>query len=148
MKRLLFSLAALLLATVALLAQNDKADNIVGTYISAPGAGQYRVRITRSSDGTYTGQVCWVKEKYKDGQLQLDDKNPDKSLRQTPCDQIVLFRGLKYDAKKKHWGETKIYDPNRGIKANMTATFVDAKTLHVRGTLLGFGETEVWTKEK
>ncbi len=148
MKRV-FLLICLLLSSFVLFAQNDRADAIVGTYISVPGEGQYKVRITREADGSYTGRVCWVKNKYdSEGRLQRDDKNPDKSLRNTPCDQIVLFTGLRYDAKKQQWGGTKIYDPNRGIKAHMTARFSDAKTLKVRGTLMGFGETEVWTREK
>ena len=47
------------------------------------------------------------------GKKILDAKNPDKSLRNTPCDQIVIFNGLKYNASKRQWDGGKIYDPQR-----------------------------------
>ena len=80
------------------------------------------------------------------GVMDVDDKNPDKSLRNTPADKIVLFTGLKYNAKKQQWDGTKIYDPNRGIKVSMTAAFDGPKVLKIRGSVLGIGETEVWKR--
>lgn len=146
MKRILALIVAAVIPALALFAQNEKADNILGVYKSADSS--YKVKITKLSDGTYKGQVCWVAERCDaNGKVFLDEKNPDKSLRNTPCDQIVLFKGLKYNADKKRWEGTKIYDPNRGLKANMTAEFSGGNTLKIRGTVMGIGETEVWTKE-
>ena len=105
------------------------------------------MKITKLQDGTYKGQVCWVAELYDaNGVMDVDDKNPDKSLRNTPADKIVLFTGLKYNAKKQQWDGTKIYDPNRGIKVSMTAAFDGPKVLKIRGSVLGIGETEVWKR--
>lgn len=148
MKKMLLALCCALLAATVLSAQNDKADNIIGTYSAVNGSDPYRVRVSKSADGTYLAQIIWVKDKYdKDGNVYLDTKNPDKSLRNTPCDQIVLIKGLKYDAARQRWGETKVYDPKRGIKANVVVTFDGPKTLKVRGSLLGISETEVWHRE-
>ena len=79
---------------------------------------------------------------------KTDKKNPDEKLRNTPCDQIVLFSGLEYNAKKKRWDGTKIYDPQRGMRANLTVEFDKDGRLKLRGSILGIGETVYWTKVK
>ena len=147
MKHLFLTLAVLFCACWNLPAQNEKADNIIGTYLSGTGIDAYKVRIFKVADGTYTAQVCWVADRVDaNGNVYKDDKNPDKSLRNIPIDEVVIIRGLKYIPSKKHWGDTKIYDPNRGIRVKVTLTFDDPRTLKVRGTVLGIGETESWTR--
>ena len=147
MNKILFALCALFVSLSAV-AQNDKADNILGTYLAGKGNDAYKVQITKLSDGSYKGTVCWVANLYgPDGKAYTDTKNPNKALRDTPMDKVVLFTGLKYDAKKQQWSDTKIYDPNRGISVKMTAKFEGAKTLVVRGTVLGIGESVSWAKQ-
>ena len=100
MKKLLL-IACGLIASIGLMAQNDKADNIVGTYAGGSGKDAFKVKITKLQDGTYKGQVCWVAELYDaNGVMDVDDKNPDKSLRNTPADKIVLFTGLNGTAPR------------------------------------------------
>jgi uncharacterized protein (DUF2147 family) len=147
MKKFLMVLAVLLGGALGVSAQNDKADNIIGTYICGTGLDAYKVKIFKEADATYTVQVIWVADRVdKNGKVYLDDKNPDKALRSTPIDQVVLIRGLKYIPAKKHWGDAKIYDPNRGIRVKATLSFDSPTVLKVRGTVLGIGETEVWTR--
>ena len=144
---LFFALVASLCQLQAQRALNEMADNIVGTYLGEQKGDVFKARITKASDGTYKGQIFWMEnDRQADGSKRLDTKNPDKSLRSTPADKIVLFTGLKYNAKKQQWDGTKIYDPNRGIKVSMTATFDSPKVLKIRGSVLGIGETEVWKR--
>ena len=150
MKRLVFILMALICASpmVAQSVLNDKADNIVGTYSGKQGADRFRAKIVKLTDGTYRGQVIWMeRDKDAKGNKILDTKNPDKNLRSKPADQVVLFSGLKYDSKKHCWNDTKIYDPQRGLKASMTAEFVADGRLRIKGTVLGIGESVFWNKE-
>ena len=147
MKRFITTLAAAVLCTLAAFAQNDKADNIIGKYICGTGKDAYKVEITKQPDGNYKCQIFWVADPLdENGNQALDTKNPDKSLRSVPMDRVVLFKDLKYNAEKKHWTDTKIYDPNRGIKVKVTINFDDPKTLKVRGTVLGIGETVTWNR--
>ena len=147
MWRFILALCAVLLGGTALLAQN-RADDIIGVYSSGTGRDAYKVRITKLSDGTYKGAVCWVADKYDaSGNVYTDVNNPDRSLRSTPIDQVVIFSGLKFYPNKNNWGGTKIYDPKRGIRVNVTISFENARTLKVRGSVLGIGETETWIKE-
>ena len=73
-------------------------------------------------------------------------KNPDKALRNVDVDQIVIVKGLKYEADKKRWGGAKIYDPTKGLQVNATAEFETADKLKLRGTILGVGVTLYWTR--
>jgi uncharacterized protein (DUF2147 family) len=128
---------------------NDKADNIIGEYLTDRGGSKSKVRITKNADGTYNAQVFWVENPYdKDGKKRKDVKNPDKSLRNVDVDQIVIVKGLQYDTEEKKWGGAKMYDPTKGIRVNATAEFETADKLKLRGTIMGLGVTLYWTRIK
>ena len=147
MKRLIAIAAVIFAACFSLSAQNDKADNIIGKYSSVQGADAYKVNFFKAADGTYTAQIYWLANPYDEhGNKALDPKNPDKSLRNVPCDRIVLIKGLKYNSEKQRWDGAKIYDPQRGIKVNVDCHFEGPKTLKVHGNVLGIGETITWNR--
>ncbi len=149
MKRFILLLMTLL-SVNAVTAQNtlnDKADNIVGTYSGKQGDDKFKVKIVKLTDGTYRGQVIWLEhDKDAKGNKLLDSKNPDKKLRSTPADRIILFSGLKYNAKKHRWDDTKIYDPQRGLRANLSIEFSADGKLRVKGSLMGISESVYWKK--
>jgi uncharacterized protein (DUF2147 family) len=151
MKKLMMIFMGALMMVLPSFAQgiNDKADNIVGEYLTDRGGSKSKVRVTKNVDGTYDAQVFWV-EKPLDakGNKRKDVKNPDKNLRNVDIDQVVVVKGLKYDANDKVWGDTKIYDPSKGIRVNVTAEFESSEKLKLRGTILGIGTTIYWTKIK
>lgn len=150
MKKTILAIALILSALCPIAAQqtlNAKGDNIVGTYKSKQGDDVFKARITRMADGTYQGQIVWMEhDRDANGEKILDKKNPDKSLRSQPADRIILFSGLKYDNGNRRWGDTKIYDPQRGLKAKMTAEFTSDGRLRIKGTLLGISETVYWVR--
>ena len=126
---------------------NDKGDNILGQYLVEQGSDVSKVRFTKASDGSYTCQIYWLRDLYdKDGKVYTDERNPDKSLRNVPANKIVLIKGLKYNASKKQWDGTKVYDPQRGLKANVVVTFTDDGQLKVKGSVLGISETVYWKR--
>ena len=130
-------------------ALNNNAKSIIGTYQGKQGNDLFKVNITQQNDGTFKGQIFWLeKDRDAHGNKLLDEKNPDKNLRNVPCDQIVLFSGLKYNAKHQRWDGTKIYDPQRGIKANLHVEFTKEGQLKLKGTLMGIGESVYWDKIK
>ena len=123
---------------------NESGDNIVGLYSTVHGGENTKIRVTKTGN-TYMAQVVWVENRLdKKGNVRLDEKNPDKSLRSVECDKIVLMKNLKYDSSKKMWGDTKIYDPTRGINANVKCSFSDDGVLIVKGSLLGITVTLKW----
>ena len=125
--------------------QSGDPDRIVGIYEVRHQGEHTKVSVTKDADGTYKGQVIWVEERLdEDGNVRLDDKNPDRSLRHVECDKIVLFSGLKYEPSKDKWSDAKLYDPTRGIRANMTCEFEADGKLKVKGSLLGFSQSIYW----
>jgi len=122
--------------------QNQSADNIIGKYSSVQNGDKYKVVVTKSADGSYTGKIYWAN--LKNGKPFNVPSGVDVTL--SGSDQIVLFSGLKYNEAKQRWDGTKIYDPQRRIRANMQASFADAKKLKIRGSLAGVSETVIWTK--
>lgn len=126
---------------------NDAGDNIVGVYEAWQNKDHFKAKIVKLSDGSYKGQIVWAEtDKDKDGNKRLDKKNPNKKLRSLPLDQAVLFSGLKYDAEKHEWNGTKVYDPQRGVRANMDAHFLDDGRLQIRGTFMAFSEKCIWKR--
>ena len=149
MKNVLFALLALVAFVAPVSSQNlnDNGDNIVGEYLTDRGGSKSKVRVTRNDNGTYTAQVFWVENAIdKNGNKRKDVKNPDKSLRNVDIDKVILVDGLKYDAQDKKWGGTKIYDPTKGLKVNVSAEFIEPTKLKLRGTIMGVGVTLYWQK--
>lgn len=147
MKHFVITALCLILPFVQISAQdkNSMADNILGKYLVIHASEESKVEVTRQPDGTYKAQIYWVKNAYDSkGNKRGDEKNPDKELRSTPCDEIVLFWDLKYNAEKKRWDKGKIYDPTKGIRANLSATFDKDGKLRVKGSLMGFSQTVIW----
>ncbi|MGN0189247.1 MAG: DUF2147 domain-containing protein [Candidatus Cryptobacteroides sp.] len=124
-------------------------DEILGDYYVVQNGEESRVRFSKADDGTFQAHVIWVKNDLdKEGKKRLDEKNPDKSLRNVPCDRILLVWNLKYNPEKGNWTGGKVYDPTRGIRANAACWFADADHLKLKGSMLGISETVVWVKEK
>lgn len=148
MKRFILTLCAVLVSVVSFgQGLNDKGDNIIGTYLTDRGGSKSKVRVTKNADGTYDARVIWVENALdENGQKRKDVKNPDKALRNVDVDNILLVKGLRYDAEDKMWGGAKIYDPTKGIKVNATAEFESKDKLKLRGTILGLGVTLYWTR--
>lgn len=150
--RLLMLLAVMLLGGQSALAQNalnNNGDNIVGEYEGMQNDDRFKAKIVKLTDGTYRAQITRLeRDRDAKGNKILDTKNPDKSLRSTPADRIVIFSGLKYDARKHEWNGTKIYDPQRGVRAKLVAEFADDGRLALTGSVLVISETVYWKKIK
>lgn len=151
MKRFIALFIALVGFSFTSIAQdiNNNPDSIIGEYLAERGGSKSKVRVTKNADGTYTAQVFWVEHPLdKNGNKRKDTKNPDKTLRNVDIDKVVLVKGLQYIAKDKEWGGTKIYDPTKGIRVNVSAKFETPDKLKLRGTILGIGVTIYWNRIK
>ena len=126
---------------------NDKADNIVGEYLTERGGSKSKVRITKTAYNTYEARVFWVENPLdKDGNKRKDTKNPDKSLRSVDIDKVLLVSGLKYDAEDKEWNGAKIYDPTKGMRVNVSMKFESKGKLKLRASILGIPKTIYWQR--
>ena len=150
MKRLIiivFCLISFLSVAMAQADRNASADNILGIYEVFNNGEYTKLSVTKAPDGTYTAQVVWVENRLdEDGNVRLDEKNPDKALRNVECDKVILMQGLVYNKERQKWGDTKVYDPTRGFKANVQCEFMENGMLRVRGSLLGLSQSIYWKK--
>lgn len=123
------------------------ADRILGVYKAIEEGQESKVEFTRQSDGSYRGQIIWLKEPDNpDGTPKLDLRNPDESKRSGRADRVVVVEGVKYDARKGVWNGGRVYDPTKGKTYKVEVSFSDAQTLRVKGSLLGFSRSVYWTK--
>ncbi len=124
--------------------RNNTADGIVGNYFIDYNGEQSKVRCYKEADGTYTFLNYWCKNMYdKNGNIFLDTKNPDKALRNKPCNEMIIMWNLKYNPEKKNW-KGKIYDPTSGIRVDATVQFTKDNMIAVRGSVMGIGKTVKW----
>lgn len=127
------------------------ADKILGIYYvkDDQSSEEAKVRIYKTTDGTYAGKMVWVKNpNFKDGTPKRDIKNPDPSKRNTPASQIQMLAGFKYDSAKKMWTDGTIYDPVHGKTYKCKMWLDGDKLLRIRGYvgIPAFGRTMTWTK--
>ena len=150
MKKTLITLIITMLSLTTAVSQNplnNAADNIVGTYSGELNGDKFKAKITKLTDGSYRGQIIWVEnDRDAQGHKLLDTKNPDKKLRNTPCDRIVLFSGLRYDAKEREWSGTKIYDPTRGMRAKLVASWTKDGLLRLKCSVMGISKNLYWQR--
>ena len=128
--------------------KNSRADAIVGTFRVEHAGQQSKVRVYKEKNGDYTAQCIWLRDSIDPatGKLITDSKNPDKSLRNTPCNRIIIFRNMQYNSKKQRWEDGKIYDPTRGKSFTVNIWFDNANTLCVKGSFGPFSEKVYWKK--
>ena len=147
MKKLFFTLIAILFVPLFLHAQADK---IEGTWITEKGTSA--VDITNSG-GKYAGKISWLEEPNENGKPKVDDENPDPQLAKRPIMGLAIVKNFDYDSRKKKWEEGSIYDPNNGKTYDCFAWFEDNNynNLYIKGYVAGIkalGRKTIWTRKK
>lgn len=148
---LVFSIA-IILAGHTVYAADNKADAILGIWITE--GGKSHVEITLRN-GHYEGRIVWLKEpdypaddqQGMAGKPKVDRENPDSGLRTRPIIGLPLLSGFRY-AGDNVWTDGSIYDPESGKTYRCKMTLMKNGELKVRG-YIGFslfGRTTVWTR--
>jgi uncharacterized protein (DUF2147 family) len=113
-------------------ADDPQAAAIIGNWLTQKHDGI--IRITRSQDGTYQGQI-------------VGGDNPDPSLRDRSLIGQILLQDMQYDGHG-HWSGGSIYDPDSGHTYRCRLEMHGADGLRVRG-FLGvsvLGRSQLWTR--
>ena len=93
----------------------------------------------------YCGQIAGLRDPLDNGQPRLDEKNPDKALRDRPVMGLQIISDLSYEGKHKWWGGT-MYAPQRGKHVNVIFTLLDLQTLEASVSKFIFHKTITWTR--
>lgn len=133
MKKKVFILPLLLFWIMISLSQN-KADDIVGYYLSVDPFSKEKSQsyIYKNSHGTYNGLVCWVENVEKKHFLNY-----------------VFLRDLRFDKENNEWVDGKIVYPDMKGEYSTYMKFEGKNNLRVRAYfgLSLFGKTLYWSKE-
>ena len=126
-----------------------QADKVVSYWLTQDGDSQ--VKIYKSSDGKYFGQIKWLKNPTEEGKPKLDKHNPSDKLKSRPIFDLLILSGFNYNSKKDQWVDGTIYDPKSGKTYSCYMWFEgkDDRVLHVKGYIgLSFiGRQVEWTRE-
>jgi uncharacterized protein (DUF2147 family) len=129
----------------------NPADDICGIYlVNSPKnkVDKIKVKVTRTTNGTYQGRVIWlVPSTNADGSVRTDQLNKDKSLRNRKATDITLCWNLKYDTKDKMWKDGVLYDPTSGktfsVQLKKAGNGKDVDARYYKGTP-ALGMDQVW----
>ena len=138
MKKVLLSLATLLLLSVTALA-NSGADAILGEWLSQEKDG--KILIFKQGD-QYFGKISWGKTPGR-----KDTNNPDEKLRNRDLLGTVILKNFKFTGSA--WENGTIYDPNSGKTYDCILKVKDGnKTLDIRGFVGSpmIGRTSTWSR--
>lgn len=125
MKKILFSIFALLLPFSAAFAQD-----VIGKWKLEDGSAI--VEVYKSGDA-FNGKIVWLNEPNDpDGTPAKDGNNPDPSLRSRKLIGLNMLSGLKKNGNEYTGG--LIYDPGNGKTYNCSMR-VEGNVLKVRGSL-------------
>lgn len=127
----------------------SQADKVVGIWLTQDGDSQ--VKIYKSPDNKFFGQIKWLKNPTEDGKAKVDKKNPNDKLKTRPIADLVLLSGFVYNSSKNQWVDGTIYDPKSGktYSCNMWLDEKNPDILHVKG-YVGFswiGKQVEWKRE-
>ena len=147
MKKIFLGTLALLLSTSFLFAQNtNKADNIIGVWLSEKKDG--RIEIYKSGN-KYFGKLIWGNAMFEaDGVTSKKDvNNKDQKLKARNLKDLVILTDFVFD--NDIWEKGKIYDPQVGKLYSCTMKLKD-NILKIRGYvgISLFGRTSEWTRIK
>jgi uncharacterized protein (DUF2147 family) len=99
------------------------------------------VEIKDCGDGTPCGELVWIDAPVPTA--QLDDNNPDESLRSRSIVGIQMIWG--FQNKGSGWKKGRIYSPEEGKTYRSTIKKLDDGNLQVKGCVGPFCQAQVWT---
>lgn len=145
MRKYLLSLALLLISLVSF---GQKSTKIVGTWLTQD--GDSKVTISQYDDGTFNGQIVWLKNPTEeDGSDKLDKHNPDEELKNRTIIGLNILKEFSYNDDEGEWTDGTIYDPKSGNTYKCYMWFDgNPNKLQVKG-YIGFsliGKKVSWTR--
>jgi uncharacterized protein (DUF2147 family) len=117
-----------------------------GTWLTEGGKSQ--VRLANCGEAL-CGRIQWLKEPSDPatGKPKRDARNPDPSKRDRPIVGVDIFLGMRPDHTPNQWAGD-IYNPEDGKTYRAHLTLQDARTLQVKGCVLGglICKSQAWSR--
>ena len=124
-----------------------QSDDILGIWLEEK--KQSKIEIYKKNN-SFFGKIIWLKDPLDEyGNIKLDKKNPNNSMRKNPINGLVIMKDLKYK-KKGEWSDGEIYDARSGKTYSLKVYMKNVNKLDLRGYIgyTLFGKTTSWTRVK
>lgn len=142
MTRLVFSFAALVVASMALMCGPAGAAEPAGVWLSADGDVKMKVA---PCGGGICSTVAWLKSPNDaSGKPKTDKNNPDTSKRNRPIMGSPIIVGMKPDGANKWSGH--IYNAEDGKTYSGSFKLTGANSAEIEGCVAIFCKTKAWTR--
>lgn len=141
---LLIRLICLPLILLSTIAWSDRTD-VEGRWLTEDGDGWITILLIGD---TLEGIIAGSPDARQREEREVDEFNPDPSLRNRRLQGLTIMSGFEYDGDGRWKGGT-VYDPNSGKTYKCSLKQLDANTLKIRG-YIGvslFGRSETWTRD-
>jgi uncharacterized protein (DUF2147 family) len=141
--RLGFIIAILTALLVAPPAKAQSGGEVTGIWLTQ--AGDAKVRVSKCGAGI-CGVIVWLRDPTDPatGKPQVDDKNPNPSLRKRPMMGLALFNGMQPTGPNKWSGPIYNADDGNSYASNISVAGPDA--LKVEGCVGALCGGENWTR--
>lgn len=127
-----------------------QAGSLLGHWLNEEKDAQ--IEIYRVPGNKFNGRIVWLDEPLNDqGKPKVDDKNPDRALRDRPTLGLEILKDFTYNADKQEWEKGTIYDPQNGRTYDAFMKLDGNNVLKLKGFVLGMrflGRETTWTRDK
>ncbi|MDA3953379.1 MAG: DUF2147 domain-containing protein [Bacteroidales bacterium] len=130
----------ILITTTSLKNVEIKQDEIIGKWLLPDGI---ELEIFKTGN-TYEGKIVEL-HNFNNGQTK-DIYNTNKLKKQDLLIGKIIMQNLMYDAKRMKWISGTIYNPGKGITANLEIVEVSIDNLTAIGSKLLFSKEVKWTR--
>lgn len=136
---------SLLLIQSTAFAQDFKAGDLVGTWLSSDGNGHIHIY---EASGKYFAKSTSATDPESD-KTKMDTNNADEKRKNTLLVDVFILKDFEYD-EDGEWEDGTIYDPADGKTYKCVIEMSDINTIEVTGYvgITLFGRTEDWTRVK
>ena len=116
-----------------------------GTWLTAE--GDAHIRVAPCGSDTYCGSVVWLRSPLdrETGRPLLDHHNPDASKRRRPIVGTRILLSMRGDGRR--WAG-HIYNSADGNTYEGNISVANSSVLRVEGCLIGFCQSQNWTRVK
>ena len=140
------SLALVLGVSAILAARAAAADPAEGEWLVQDGNARVRIAPCAGRPERLCGAVVWLGQpRDEDGDIRVDDHNPDPAFRNRPLLGLELIRDFR-SAGPGRWEGGKIYDPNTGRTYASRMRVLADGALKVDGCVLMFCQGQTWRR--
>lgn len=142
-----FLLLTILMNSMAIAAQGEESDKIVGLWKSPDNS--LMIKIDKIGD-QFQGRIVWVAQTDM-SQIQLDENNPDQQLRKLPLKGNKIIKELSFNPQDSKWIGGVFYNHAEGKHYRCQISYHSPNQIRITKFMAdqqNGGIHEIWSKQR